>query len=113
MASTPATIDRIEKALATAFDIRFAFSRFTLGDAFCREVLGLDDAALADPKLDVLARLGFSKSDIAAANRHACGSDDASRARPISGPSISRCSIAPIRVDEMARAACLLTATYA
>ena len=44
-----------------------------MGDAFCREVLGLDDAALADPKLDVLARLGFSRSDIAAANVHACG----------------------------------------
>src|SRR5258708_16434137 len=68
-----ATIERVEKSIASAFDIRFAFSRYTLGDSFCREVLGLDDAALADPKLDVLARLGFSKSDIAAANVHACG----------------------------------------
>ncbi|MFO1158305.1 MAG: vitamin B12-dependent ribonucleotide reductase [Reyranellaceae bacterium] len=68
-----ATIDKVEKAIATAFDIRFAFSRHVLGDAFCRDVLGLDEAALADPKLDVLARLGFSKSDIAAANLHACG----------------------------------------
>ncbi len=66
-------IERIEKALATAFDLRFAFSRHTLGDAFCRDVLALDDAALADPQLDLLARLGFSKSDIAAANLHACG----------------------------------------
>jgi ribonucleoside-diphosphate reductase alpha chain len=66
-------IERVEKSLSTAFDIRFAFSRYVLGDTFCREVLGLDDAALADPKLDVLARLGFSRSDIAAANAHACG----------------------------------------
>jgi ribonucleoside-diphosphate reductase alpha chain len=65
--------ERIEKSIATAFDIRFAFSRYTLGDAFCRDVLGIDENALADPKLDVLARLGFSKSDIAAANVHACG----------------------------------------
>jgi ribonucleoside-diphosphate reductase alpha chain len=68
-----ATLERVEKALATAFDIPFAFSRYTLGEAFCRRILGLDDAALADPKLDVLARLGFSRSDIAAANVHACG----------------------------------------
>lgn len=66
-------IERVEKALGTAFDIRFAFSRYTLGDGFCREALGLDDEALADPKLDVLARLGFSQNDIAMANVHACG----------------------------------------
>ena len=68
-----ATIERVEKSIATSFDIRYAFSRYTLGEAFCRDVLGLDDAALADPKLDILTRLGFSKSDIAAANVHACG----------------------------------------
>ena len=39
--------------------------------------------------------------------------DDASRARPISRPSISRCSIVRIPVDEMARAACLRRVTYA
>src|SRR5260370_41249936 len=61
-------IERVEKSIGTAFDIRFAFSRYTLGDTFCRERLGLDEATLVAPKLDVLARLGFSKSDIAAAN---------------------------------------------
>ena len=39
-----ATLERVEKALPTAFDIRFAFSRYTLGDDFCREMLGLDDS---------------------------------------------------------------------
>ena len=68
-----ATLERVEKALPTAFDIRNAFSRYTLGEAFCRNVLGLDDAALDDAELDVLARIGFSRSDIAAANIHACG----------------------------------------
>jgi ribonucleoside-diphosphate reductase alpha chain len=68
-----AALDRVEKALATAFDIRFAFSRYTLGDDFCREVVGLDDSELADPQLDLLSRLGFSRSDIAQANVHACG----------------------------------------
>ena len=68
-----ATIARVEKTLTTAFDIRFAFSRYTLGDDFCRKTLALDEATLADPQLDLLARLGFSRSDIAAANVHACG----------------------------------------
>jgi len=68
-----AAIERVERQIATAFDIRHAFSRYTLGDSFCRDVLGLDDAALADPKLDILACLGFSRSDIAMANAHACG----------------------------------------
>ena len=39
--------------------------------------------------------------------------DDASKARPISSASISRCSIVRIPVDEMARAACLQRVTYA
>ncbi|MDP1840917.1 MAG: vitamin B12-dependent ribonucleotide reductase, partial [Reyranella sp.] len=67
------TLARVEKAIVTAFDIRFAFSRYTLGDSFCRNVLGLDEAALSDSKLDILASLGFSKTDIAEANIHACG----------------------------------------
>jgi len=68
-----ATLERIDKALTTAFDLRFAFSRYVLGDELCRSVLGLDDATLADPELDLLARLGFSRNDIAAASIHACG----------------------------------------
>lgn len=79
----PATIERVEKSIATSFDIRYAFSRYTLGDAFCKEVLGLDDEALADPRLDVLMRVGFSKSDIAAANAHACGTMSLEGAREL------------------------------
>jgi ribonucleoside-diphosphate reductase alpha chain len=67
------TLARVDQAITTAFDIRFAFSRYTLGESFCRDTLGLDAQALADPKLDILSHLGFSRSDIAAANVHACG----------------------------------------
>src|ERR1700730_4323050 len=38
-----------------------------------RGTRGRAGAGLADPKLDVLGRLGFSKSDIEAAKVHACG----------------------------------------
>ncbi len=82
-ASMLATLKRIDQAIATAFDIRFAFSRYTLGEAFCRETLGLDDETLADPKLDILSRLGFSRSDVAAANIHACGTMSVEGARDL------------------------------
>ena len=78
-----AALQRVDQAVATAFDIRFAFNRYTLGDAFCREVLGLDDAALSDASLDILASLGFSKSDVAAANVHACGTMSVEGARDL------------------------------
>jgi ribonucleoside-diphosphate reductase alpha chain len=77
------TLKRVDQAITTAFDIRFVFSRYTLGDAFCRDVLGLDDTTLADPRLDILAHLGFSKSDIASANVHACGTMSIEGARDL------------------------------
>ena len=78
-----ATLKRVDQAIVTAFDIRFAFSRYTLGEVFCRESLGLDDETLADPKLDILSRLGFSRSDVAAANIHACGAMSVEGARDL------------------------------
>ncbi|MCW5747155.1 MAG: adenosylcobalamin-dependent ribonucleoside-diphosphate reductase, partial [Alphaproteobacteria bacterium] len=68
-----ATLARLDKAIADAFDIRFAFNRWTLGDDFCRAKLGLTDAQLADPKFDFLAHLGFSRAQIDGANIYACG----------------------------------------
>jgi ribonucleoside-diphosphate reductase alpha chain len=80
-----AALQRVDHAIATAFDIRFAFTRYTLGDAFCRDSLGIDEAALDDPKLDILARLGFTRADIAAANVHACGAMSVERAPDLRG----------------------------
>ncbi len=66
-------IAAVEEGLGTAFDIRFAFNKWTLGDAFCTETLGLDAAALDDMSFDMLGALGFTEEQIAAANNHACG----------------------------------------
>ncbi len=63
----------IEAALATAFDIKFAFNKWTLGEAFCVERLGIAPATLADPGVDVLAALGFTRAEIDAANTWCCG----------------------------------------
>ncbi len=66
-------IAKIEAGLASAFDIKFVFNKFTLGEAFCRSVLKLSDAELNDFGFDLLAHVGFSKADIERANIHVCG----------------------------------------
>jgi len=70
---TDTALARIEAALGEAFDIRFVFNRWTLGDDFCRDVLKIDDAALSSPGFDLLAAIGFARTEIEAANIHACG----------------------------------------
>ncbi|ETA51458.1 vitamin B12-dependent ribonucleotide reductase [Ponticoccus alexandrii] len=69
----PAQIEKVEAALATAFDIRFVFNQWTLGETFCKDTLGIPAAKLNDPTFDLLRRLGFTKAEIDAANDHVCG----------------------------------------
>jgi len=66
-------IDAVEGALEEAFDIRFVFNKWTLGEAFCTGTLGLEPAQLNDPTFDMLAALGFSKREVEAANIYCCG----------------------------------------
>ncbi|APX88780.1 ribonucleoside-diphosphate reductase, adenosylcobalamin-dependent [Brevirhabdus pacifica] len=66
-------IDKIEAALPSAFDIRFVFNQWTLGEAFCKETLGIPDEKLNDPSFDLLRHLGFTRAQIDAANDHVCG----------------------------------------
>ncbi|MBV8779039.1 MAG: vitamin B12-dependent ribonucleotide reductase [Alphaproteobacteria bacterium] len=63
----------VETALASAFDIKFAFNKWTLGESFCIERLSLAQEALADASFDLLAALGFSRAEIDAANAYCCG----------------------------------------
>ncbi|MEM6887641.1 MAG: vitamin B12-dependent ribonucleotide reductase [Pseudomonadota bacterium] len=66
-------LEKVDGALASAFDIRFVFNQWTLGEAFCTQVLGIPADKLNDPTFDMLRHLGFSKADIDAANDHVCG----------------------------------------
>jgi ribonucleoside-diphosphate reductase alpha chain len=68
-----AQIAKIESGLASAFDIKFVFNKWTLGDEFCKSVLKISEAQLNDYGFDMLAHLGFSKADIDRANIHVCG----------------------------------------
>jgi ribonucleoside-diphosphate reductase alpha chain len=74
-----------EAALAGAFDIRFAFNKWTFGEAFLRDRLGLAPEVLADPAFDLLAALGFSRTEIDRANQWCCGAmtlEDAPHLKP-------------------------------
>ncbi len=71
---TPEKIAAVEGNLASAFDIKFVFNKWTLGEAFCLETLKIPAETLARPDFDLLAELGFSKADIEAANEFCCGS---------------------------------------
>ncbi|MEM6500057.1 MAG: vitamin B12-dependent ribonucleotide reductase, partial [Pseudomonadota bacterium] len=70
---TPELLETVEGALASAFDIKFVFNKWTLGEAFCTDTLGVPAEKLNDPAFDLLTFLGFSKADIEAANTHVCG----------------------------------------
>jgi ribonucleoside-diphosphate reductase alpha chain len=70
---TAEKIASLEKAIASAFDIKFAFNKWTLGEEFCTTVLGLAPERLDHPEFDLLAEIGFLKRDIEAANEFACG----------------------------------------
>ena len=70
---TPEAIEKVEKALPTAFDIKFAFNKWTLGADFLRDELGVEPEDLASPSFDLLSHLGFTRREIDAANIHVCG----------------------------------------
>ena len=69
---TTEAIEKVEKALPTAFDVKFVFNKWTLGIDFLRE-LGIAPADLAAPNFDLLTHLDFTKREIEAANIHVCG----------------------------------------
>jgi ribonucleoside-diphosphate reductase alpha chain len=69
-----AQLQQLESALKSAFDIKFAFNKWTLGEAFCVGGLGFTKAQLDDAAFDLLGALGFSKAEIEAANTYCCGS---------------------------------------
>ncbi len=66
------TIDKIEASLKAAFDIKFVFNRWTLGDEQMAELM-VPEEKLTDPAFDLLTHLGFTRKEIDAANIHVCG----------------------------------------
>ncbi|MDX2086493.1 MAG: hypothetical protein SFX73_01530, partial [Kofleriaceae bacterium] len=70
---TDDAIAKIEDGLASAFDIKFVFNKWTLGADFLTDKLKVPAHKLEEPGFDLLQYLGFSKREIEAANEHVCG----------------------------------------
>jgi ribonucleoside-diphosphate reductase alpha chain len=70
---TDEVIAKVEAALPSAFEIQFAFNKWTLGEDFCKDVLGFTDAQLNDYKFNLLQTLGFRTAEISAANDYVSG----------------------------------------
>ena len=70
---TDDVIEKLEKSLGSAFDIKFVFNKWNLGVDFLTGNLKVPAEKLDDPSFELLPFLGFSKVDIEAANVHVCG----------------------------------------
>jgi ribonucleoside-diphosphate reductase alpha chain len=79
-------IAQAEAALPFAARLRDAISPQTIDPGFLHDVLGLTDDELADPDLDLLARMGFSAEEVAAAEAHALGGGSLAEAAFLTEP---------------------------
>jgi ribonucleoside-diphosphate reductase alpha chain len=69
---TDEDLGKVEKALPGVFELPFAFNVWTLGeDALAR--VGISVADAGKPGFDLLSQLGFTRSQIEAANEYICG----------------------------------------
>ncbi|SDQ98335.1 vitamin B12-dependent ribonucleotide reductase [Pseudovibrio sp. Tun.PSC04-5.I4] len=68
-----AALEKLSASLGAAFDIKFVFNRWTLGDELLTGKLGVSAAQLDDMEFNLLSHMGFSKAEIEAANTHVCG----------------------------------------
>ncbi|MDX2065549.1 MAG: vitamin B12-dependent ribonucleotide reductase [Fimbriimonadaceae bacterium] len=66
-------IQAIEAGLDGAFELGFAFNKWSLGEAFCKDVLGFTDEQLNDWSFNFLRALGYTPAEIDAANEYVCG----------------------------------------
>ncbi|MBX7149458.1 vitamin B12-dependent ribonucleotide reductase [bacterium] len=70
---TDAILEKVESQLLQAFDITFVFNKFTLGEAFLKDTLGIAEDRFNSPAFNLLADLGFTAEQISKANDYCCG----------------------------------------
>lgn len=70
---TDEIITKVESSLESAFDISFAFNKYSLGESFIKETLKISEDKLNTPDLNILKELGFSDEEINHANNYVCG----------------------------------------
>ncbi len=69
---TDEALDAIEKQLDLAFDIRFVFNKYTIGEEVCKG-LGFSAEELDSPTFNMLEKLGFTAEQVEEANIYVCG----------------------------------------
>ncbi len=70
---TDEILNKIESILPSVFELSFAFNKYTLGEKFLKNALGISEEKLNDFGFDLLSELGFSREEISAANDYVCG----------------------------------------
>ena len=70
---TKEIIAKIENNLKATTNIQYAFNKFTIGEDFCIDELGIDEEILSHPDFSILHYLGFSDDEIEEANKYTCG----------------------------------------
>ncbi|MDH5720504.1 MAG: vitamin B12-dependent ribonucleotide reductase [Spirochaetia bacterium] len=68
-----ATIEKMEKALSTAFDLSYVVNRWVVEDSFLINNLNISEEMFKDPSFDLLRHLGFSDEQIQKASEVICG----------------------------------------
>ncbi len=64
---------KVEQQLPGAFELPFVFNRWTLGDDFLANRLGIPKEVYEAPGFDLLTHLGFTRKQIDEANTYVCG----------------------------------------
>lgn len=71
---TDEVLRRIEDQLPGAFELSFVFNRWSIGDDFLKNNLGITQEQLLSSSFDLLAALGFTREQFEEASSYVCGS---------------------------------------
>jgi len=66
-------LNKVESCLENVFDISFAFNKYTLGEEFLKDTLGLSEETYDDWNFNLMRELGFTREQIELANEYCCG----------------------------------------
>jgi ribonucleoside-diphosphate reductase alpha chain len=66
-------VQKIEVGLPGAFELGFAINIWTLGESFLRDELKIAPEVYHSPSFDLMAYLGFTRSQVAEASQYICG----------------------------------------
>ncbi len=70
---TAEVLVKVENQLLQAFDITFAFNKWSLGEEFLRDSLKISETVYNSPTFNLLKEIGFNEEEIRKANDYCCG----------------------------------------